>query len=167
MFRKVDDFLAAYQNLADGTTKMLRQLSDTNLNQRVGDDHRTLGQIAWHVVTTVPEMMSQTGLSLSSVDHKSLPPTLATEILAGYEKASTELRNALQANWNDDTLLQEDELYGEKWPRGKTLQILIHHEIHHVGQMTVLLRQTGGLVPGIYGPAKEEWSKFGMNEPPY
>ena len=30
------------------------------------------------------------------------------------------------------------------------------------GQMTVLLRQAGSSVPGVMGPAKEEWTQMGM-----
>jgi len=36
------------------------------------------------------------------------------------------------------------------------------HQAHHRGQMTVLMRQAGMKVPGVYGPSKEEWSAFGM-----
>jgi uncharacterized damage-inducible protein DinB len=28
--------------------------------------------------------------------------------------------------------------------------------------MTVLMRQAGIKVPGVYGPAKEEWAAYGM-----
>jgi hypothetical protein len=28
--------------------------------------------------------------------------------------------------------------------------------------MTVLMRQAGLKVPGVYGPSREEWSQFGM-----
>lgn len=38
-------------------------------------------------------------------------------------------------------------------------------ESHHRAQMTVLMRQAGLKVPGIRGPAKEDWSQFGA-EPP-
>lgn len=31
--------------------------------------------------------------------------------------------------------------------------------------MTVLMRQAGLVVPGIYGPSKEEWANFGMESP--
>jgi uncharacterized damage-inducible protein DinB len=46
-----------------------------------------------------------------------------------------------------------------------TLQILVRHEIHHRGQMTVLMRQARLKLPGIYGPSKEEWSKYGAQPP--
>jgi len=54
-----------------------------------------------------------------------------------------------------------DEMYGETWARGLTLFYLILHQAHHRGQITVLMRQAGLTVPGIYGPAKEEWAAFG------
>jgi uncharacterized damage-inducible protein DinB len=31
--------------------------------------------------------------------------------------------------------------------------------------MTVLMRQAGLKVPGIYGPSREEWVKIGMTAP--
>ncbi len=31
--------------------------------------------------------------------------------------------------------------------------------------MTVLMRQAGLTVPGIYGPSKEEWANLGMEAP--
>ena len=78
-----------------------------------------------------------------------------------------ELTAAIKKNWRDKTLLQADDLYGEKWPRGNTLYALVSHEIHHVGQMTVLLRQSKAKVPGLFGPSKEEWKKMGMKPPAY
>jgi uncharacterized damage-inducible protein DinB len=56
-------------------------------------------------------------------------------------------------------------MYGEKWKRAQTLASLVFHQIHHRGQMTVLMRQAGLKVPGIYGPAREEWSAWGMSPP--
>jgi uncharacterized damage-inducible protein DinB len=43
--------------------------------------------------------------------------------------------------------------------------MMIKHIVHHRGQMTVLMRQAGVQVPGIYGPAREEWSQMGMEAP--
>lgn len=167
MFRKLDDFEKAFANLTEGTGKIFGALTDASLNQSVADEHRTLAGMAWHIVGTYSEMMPRTGLEVASVDHDSMPPASADEIRAGYAAVTTELAAAIKSNWSDADLEQVDELYGEKWPRGLTLAILIHHEIHHRGQMTVLMRQAGLKVPGIFGPAKEEWAAYGMEGPPY
>ena len=65
------------------------------------------------------------------------------------------------------TLEELDDMYGQQWPRGLTLAILLNHEIHHRAQMTVLMRQAGLVVPGVFGPSKEEWGEYGMNAPSY
>ena len=45
------------------------------------------------------------------------------------------------------------------------LGFLLFHQTHHRGQMIVLMRQAGLNVPGIYGPAHEEWAAYGMQSP--
>jgi len=167
MFRTLDDALAAHEVVAAGTLKILRALDDAALTCTAAEGHRTLGGVAWHIVTTLPEMMLRTGLPLSTLDSETPPPDTVAEIVESYEAVSAELVGALREQWQDADLTTTDEMYGETWPRGQTLSILLHHEIHHRGQMTVLMRQAGLKVPGVFGPAKEEWSRFGMPEPPY
>jgi uncharacterized damage-inducible protein DinB len=57
------------------------------------------------------------------------------------------------------------DFIGQKKPNGTLLMFLLQHQNHHRGQMTVLMRQAGLTVPGIYGPSKEEWANFGMIPP--
>lgn len=52
-----------------------------------------------------------------------------------------------------------------KLPKAALLSLFIKHLIHHRGQMTVLMRQAGLKVPGVYGPSKEKWSQMGMDAP--
>jgi uncharacterized damage-inducible protein DinB len=54
------------------------------------------------------------------------------------------------------------KIYGQEWEGRKILSILVKHQIHHRAQMTVLMRLLNLKVPGLYGPAKEEWSQYGM-----
>lgn len=84
MFRKLDDFFKAYEQLSNGSSRMLEALTDEALAQPVAEGHRTLGQVAWHIVATIPEMMNRTGLGLSSVDPHAPPPTSAKEIVAAW-----------------------------------------------------------------------------------
>ncbi|MEZ4386333.1 MAG: DinB family protein [Candidatus Krumholzibacteriia bacterium] len=167
MYRTLDDFNAAHDQLADGTARLLEGLTDASLSQRVAPGHRTLGQLAWHLVVTVPEMLSLTGLPLSAIDPHAPPPVEAAAVAAAYRAVSGELRRAINDHWSDADLATVDPMYGQSWPRGLTLTALVHHEIHHRGQLTVLMRQAGLLVPGLYGPAREEWARFGKEAPPY
>jgi uncharacterized damage-inducible protein DinB len=153
MFRTIADFQKAWKQEREGTLKILRALTDESLNQAVTDDDRTLGRMAWHLAQSVSEMMPRTGLAVNEP---------AQEV---YERASKAVADEIASKWNDASLEVEDEMYGEKWPRGQTLQALIVHQAHHRGQMTVLMRQAGLKVPGVYGPAREEWAGYGMTAP--
>jgi uncharacterized damage-inducible protein DinB len=167
MFRRVEDFLKAYKDDSSGTLKLLNTLTDESLNRRVAEGHRELGAIAWHIAMSIPEMMPRTGLKIEGFDVNAMPPAGAAEIAATYRRAVDALLAQVAEQWDDATLEVEDDMYGMQWPRGLTLFILIAHETHHRGQMTVLMRQAGLTVPGVCGPAKEEWDKYGMEGPPY
>ncbi|MCL4279737.1 MAG: hypothetical protein KJZ60_08655, partial [Ignavibacteriaceae bacterium] len=84
------------------------------------------------------------------------------EILGEYKRVSDGMINEIKTSWDNKTLLQEDDMYGEMWTKGKTLSVLIAHQIHHRGQLTVAMRLAGLIIPGVYGPAKEEWANYGM-----
>ncbi len=165
MFHTIEEFTLGWNYESQGTQKLLDQLTDKSLAQAVAKDHRTIGRIAWHITTAIPEMMGHTGLRLPAVDASAPVPKTAAEIGKAYAAVSKQLLEQVKANWKDATLLTVDEMYGEKWPRGMTLDVLIKHQTHHRGQLTVLIRQAGLPVPGVYGPSKEEWVKYGAPAP--
>lgn len=165
MFRKVSDFLEAWKNLNSGTDKILATLTDESLGQKVTPKDRTLGRMAWHIVVSIPEMAAKTGLKLSGPDENTPLPKFARDIREGYQAGAASLAEQIRINWTDASLEIEDNMYGRTWKRGLTLKIIIDHEIHHRGQMTVLMRQAGLNVPGTVGPSREEWTAFGMNPP--
>ncbi len=165
MYRKIEDFLAGWESESRSTQKVLDALTDESLRQSVLEGHRTLGRIAWHVVTTIPEMMAHTGLSFSAVSPDAPVPARAGEIAKSYAAVAEELLKRVRADWTDETLSVEDEMYGEKWARGQSARVLIDHQTHHRGQLTVLMRQAGLKVPGVYGPSKEEWAEYGAPPP--
>jgi uncharacterized damage-inducible protein DinB len=161
MLRKIEDFQKDWAYEAEMTTKVLRALTDESLGQKVYADGRDLGFLGWHLVQTLGEMLGLVGLKIDAPAHDSARPDSAAEIVAAYERGAKSVTDEINANWTDETLLQEDQMYGETWARGLTLLLLITHQSHHRGQMTVLMRQAGLPVPGVYGPSKEEWEAFG------
>jgi uncharacterized damage-inducible protein DinB len=165
MIMTIKEFVDAWANESGATSKVIGILTDESLSQSVGDNYRTLGRIAWHLVQTIPEMMNQTGLSATGPGPDVSVPSSAAVLKSAYDSASKSLLDEVKSKWTDDSLMEEDELYGEKWKRSFTLGALIAHEIHHRGQMTVLMRQAGLKVPGIYGPSYEEWEQYGKQPP--
>ena len=161
MLRKIEDFQKDWAYEAEATGKVLNALTDASLSQKVNDGGRTLGFLAWHLTQTLGEMLALVGLKIDAPGQEDECPASAKEIAAAYEKAAASVAEQVSANWTDNTLLETDEMYGETWARGLTLFLLITHQAHHRGQMTVLMRQAGLPVHGVYGPAKEDWAAMG------
>jgi len=165
MINSIRDFEREWGYERDATLKLMRELTDASLAQSVARDHRTLGRLAWHVATSIREMMERLGFKLEGPGPEDAVPGSARDIADGYETASTSVLDAVKRDWTDATLATEDEMYGEFWARGFTLEVLLNHQIHHRGQMTVLMRQAGLRVHGVYGPAREDWATMGSPPP--
>ncbi|NOU92059.1 hypothetical protein GC093_02255 [Paenibacillus sp. LMG 31456] len=162
MFTTVQSFVASWSNESAATQRVMDALTDAALGQEIAPNHRSLGQLAWHLVTTVHEMLSRTGLTFDPIAEGELAPASAAAIAEAYRRVGQAMLDAIQSQWTDEDLSKMNNLYGEAWPNGLSLRILIQHEIHHRGQMTVLLRQAGLRVPDIYGPTREDWIERGM-----
>lgn len=162
MFRTLGDFADEWREESDGSLKLLRTLTDRSLEQKVSDGGRTLGRLAWHVTLSIGEMLRHAGIAFESVPEDASVPEHAAEIAARYEADSAALVPAVRGHWTDEMLADEVPMYGEMWKRGMVLSVLIRHQSHHRGQMTVLMRQAGLPVAGVYGPAREEWAAIGM-----
>ena len=162
MYRKLEDFISDWTYESEATLKTFNNLTDESLTKKVNENVRTAGKLAWHITTSMGEMGHRTGLTFQSVNENSPVPTTAKEIIEAYKKDSENMLSEIKEKWNDKDLLTEDDMYGEKWKRGTTLGVIISHQIHHRAQLTVVMRLNDLKVPGVYGPAKEEWTEYGM-----
>jgi uncharacterized damage-inducible protein DinB len=140
MYRTIHDFLNDWKYENEATLKVFKNLTDASLNQKVTPDGRSLGFLAWHIVITLGEMGEKAGLKVIAPSEHSSIPINASDIVAAYEKAGASVESEVKEKWNE-------------------------HQIHHRAQMTVLMRQAGLHVPGVYGPSREEWLQFGMPAP--
>ncbi len=169
MFRRLDDFLTCWKEESAKTLEVFQAIPDEAMKTAVTPEHRDLLRLGWHLVESLIEMPGHLGLSIDGAQLIQdgcivAPPATLKDVSAAYAKASASLVQGLAA-WKDADLETEDQMYGETWKRGFTLFVLVTHQTHHRAQMTVLMRQAGLKVPGIYGPAKEGWAAYGMNVP--
>jgi uncharacterized damage-inducible protein DinB len=162
MFRKIDDFLEQWVSESDATVKVFSYLTNASLSQKVTAEGRTIGRLAWHIVTTLGEMMERTGLTLDAPAENAEVPTTVSEIIEAYKKVSDSLVKQVKQHWTDEALSESVEMYGDTWRKGVVLSVLILHQVHHRAQITILMRQAGLKVPGVYGPAREEWQNYGV-----
>lgn len=162
MFLRISDFVEQWGQERDMTLLIFRAMTDASLKQRVSPEGRSLGRLAWHITQSVAEMITRTGLQPAGPAEDAPVPATVAEIATAYEQTANSALEQVRERWTNATLQETKDMYGEQWANGMTLEILIRHQAHHRGQMTVLMRQAGLAVPGIYGPAKQEWAQWGM-----
>ncbi|WP_214891089.1 DinB family protein [Exiguobacterium sp. s142] len=157
MYRTANDFKQDWTKSSTGTLDVLRAMTDDTLGQKIVPDHNSLGWIGWHVTTALGYFTNLLGFRLSAL--KSLTqPDQASVIADQYERYAQEISSAADG-FTDDYLLEEVDVHGKMTPRGAVLRMMIDHQTHHRGQMTVLLRQAGQHVPGVMGPTKEQMKR--------
>ncbi|MBP1963969.1 DinB family protein [Paenibacillus aceris] len=162
MFKTIQDFVNEWNNESQATQRVLDTLTDASLTQKIAPDFRSLGQLAWHIATTIHEMTSRMGLSFEAPEGEEHAPSSAKTIADAYRAQAAALTTAIQSQWTDAKLAESTDMYGEMWLNATTLRIFISHEIHHRGEMIVLMRQAGLRVPDVYGPTREDWLERGM-----
>ena len=164
MFTSVSQFTDLWQQETQATAKLLNLLTDQSLSLPKDENIRSVGRAAWHIVCAYTEICNRFGIPYKGPTEKKPIPTSAAEIKTNYNNGAAFVRDTVR-KWSDADLQQEDDMYGETWKRGKSLYVLLAHEMHHRGQLTVIMRLAGLPMTGIYGPAKEEWAKYGMKAP--
>jgi len=162
MYHTINEFLTDWKYESEATIKVFTNLTNESLDHKNSEIGRTIGRLAWHITATIGEMLGSTGIELETLNDDNDYPTSAKEILEKYKEISGKLVEQLPARWNNNSLKEEVNMYGEMWTKEMVLTSLVKHQIHHRAQMTVLMRQAGLKVPGIYGPSYEEWKAMGM-----
>jgi len=165
MFHTIESFIQEYTRESDVTLQLLQSLTDESLRQQVAEGYRTIGHLAWHLVPTNAGLFKETGIQFVSPSLGSEPPASAAVIAESYREAAQNLMNAIRTQWEDADLQRTANVYGFDWSHGYTLFVFMKHEIHHRGQLTVLMRQAGLPLASVYGPTKEQWAAFGMAAP--
>ncbi len=161
MFRTIEDFITDWETESALTLKIFHAVTDISLGQKIYPEGRTLGRLVWHITGTLGEMPQHAGLKADLPTADDPAPVSIAELADVYEKSARAISQSVRTQWNDAMLAEAIPMFGQQWKRGKVLSSLIWHQAHHRGQMTVLMRRAGLKVPGIYGPAREEWAAFG------
>ncbi|WP_123040267.1 DinB family protein [Cohnella candidum] len=158
MYQSLQEFQADWAHESSLTLKVLSVLTDESLKQAVSETKgRTLGQLAWHVATSVTGMFGAGGVQVDAPGFAAPVPNRAQEIVDCYRKASEGAAAALREQWTDAKLSEKLLLFGSiDTTYAGLLNLIIRHVIHHRGQMTILMRQAGLVPPGVYGPNEEE-----------
>ncbi|HZG87954.1 DinB family protein [Paenibacillus sp.] len=158
MYRTIQEFLTDWSREERFTLQVLETLTDDSLSQAVSDKQpRTLGDLGWHLAGSIGAFLGASGVTLEGPDYRQPTPTRAADIAEAYRQLSASAAKALKEQWSDEKLAEKLQLFGFiDTTYAGVLTTLVRHQIHHRGQMTILMRQAGLVAPGIYGPNEEE-----------
>ncbi|AZB44186.1 hypothetical protein CEF21_18865 [Bacillus sp. FJAT-42376] len=157
MFKGTADFLNEWKYESGLTQKVLDGLTDDSLNQEVSPGLYSIGSLAWHITGSLYYFPSQIGIEFEHPDLQKKGPESAAEITDTYNTLNSRLVKRVSEQLTDEKLDERMDLFGREMSVQDVLHLLIQHQAHHRAQLTVLMRQAGLKVPGMYGPSKEEW----------
>jgi uncharacterized damage-inducible protein DinB len=158
-----DGLLADFDHEMGTTRKLLERLPDDRLVWKPHVKSMSLGGLATHL-GNIPHWAG-TILNETSFDLAAAPPLLQektsrADILAAFDQVCAQTRA-----WMDKT----DAEYVSPWTLKRSGQevftvprvaafrsFVLHHIIHHRGQLSVYLRLNDVPVPAMYGPSADE-----------
>jgi uncharacterized damage-inducible protein DinB len=158
----IQDLLQELEQEADATRRVLERVPGDRLDWKPHDKSMTLGQLAMHVAN-LPGAIAE--VSTRDFDVKTVIPRPSarstTELLVVLEESLTRARRLLGAMDDAELASRWRMVNGDQelWSvtRGQFLRsVMLNHWYHHRGQMTVYLRQTGALLPAVYGDSADE-----------
>jgi uncharacterized damage-inducible protein DinB len=156
MYTSVAEFVEDWGRENAGSLKVMRALTDASLSQRSDPEANTLGKIAWHMVVMIGATATAAGIEVVAPQRGTEPPASASRIADSFETAARTMGEQASKKLTDGQLASEISLWGRTMTIAAAFQGLVRHLIHHRGQLTVLMREAGLIVPGVYGPSREE-----------
>ena len=169
MSRELQTFLDTWDEEAKKSAAMLRALPAGQYDFRPDPGGRSLGELGWHLAETDAYMTY--GIDRGVFEMGAKPPGMerpktVTELAPGFERIHADaVQRVRKLNAED---LDREIMFFTGSPvtvRQILWTMLLHHQIHHRGQLSVLCRLAGGCAPAPYGPNREEMAKFREKAP--
>ncbi len=159
----IEELLQELDEEAHSTRRVLERVPDDRLEWRPHAKSLTLGQLAMHVAT-IPGALADVATWPAFDVRTEIPrPTAAStaELLQALDRSVADAKALLRGMGNDALATPWRLVSGDReiatFPRGAFLRsTMLNHWYHHRGQLTVYLRQTGALIPAIYGDSADE-----------
>jgi len=156
---EIDTFRAVWNMEAQNTIKLLETLPADKYDFRPDPKGRSLGELAWHL-SEIDGYISH-GVAEGKVDFATTLPDLKrpreVKLLApGYRKVHEASAARLEKLKNEDLERSIPFMDRPMAIRVILWGVILHHLIHHRGQLSLMVRLAGGRPAGIYGPSRED-----------
>ena len=157
---ELETFFATWEQESRLTAALLRTLPSGQYDFRPDAGGRSLGELAWHLA----EVDGWFSFCIDSGEFRrdakvpNMERPRAVEALAsGYERIHQEAVARLRRLTPADLDRVVPFMGGRSMSiRDLLWYAMLHHAIHHRGQLTLMNRLAGGVSPGPYGPNRED-----------
>jgi len=160
MSNEVQTFLNTWEHESKVTAAMLRALPEGQYDFRPDAGGRSLGELAWHLAEADAYMTY--GIERGSFEMGMKPPGIErpktiAELAPAFERVHQEAVERVKKLTPAD-LDRKLTFFTGDTPTVRDIlwNYLLHHSIHHRGQLSVLCRLAGGVAPAPYGPNREQ-----------
>jgi uncharacterized damage-inducible protein DinB len=153
-----DTFLPLVQKEYGTTRRVLRAVPPVKDTYRPHPDSRSALELTWHIASSEIWFLDGFLSGQFEMDDDSMPGDIGNteDVVALYEDGF-ESKFPKVAKLSAELWATEVPFFGiYNNPKVLYLQFMMHHTIHHRGQLVAYLRQMGAKVPNIYGGSFDE-----------
>ncbi|MGA7626381.1 MAG: DinB family protein [Candidatus Acidiferrales bacterium] len=153
-----DILLPSVQKEYGTTRRVLQAVPPGKQNYRPHPDSRSALELVWHIASSDVWFLDGFLTGKFEMEDDSMPGDIGSseDIVAlyedGFESKMPKLARLSPEFWA--LPVPFFGIYND--PMVLYLQFMLHHTIHHRGQLSAYLRQMGGKVPNIYGGSFDE-----------
>ncbi len=159
-----EEILQELDSEAITTRRVLERVPEEKLDWRPHEKSFSLGQLATHVATipgALAQMSTRETFNVKGVAFPRPSASSTAELLDALDQSLAQAHEILESMDGESLSAPWRMVDGDEvlltMPRASFLRsIMLNHWYHHRGQLTVYLRQTGALVPSVYGPSADE-----------
>jgi uncharacterized damage-inducible protein DinB len=163
--KELETFRSVWEAETANTIRVLESIPEGAYDFRPDPAGRSIGEMAWHLAEVdacIIYGVSTMHFAYSDpVPHLEKRPREAAQLAPAFARVharSLELLAGVTADKLDTEIQFADG-------RGMTVRDvlwieILHHTIHHRGQLALLCRMAGGSPPGLYGPNREEMKEL-------
>lgn len=153
----IETILDYYSKLKKRTLKIIECIPEKRLSYQLTEGKFSIGDLARHIA------LIERDLYLPCMENK--PPVYSgcgtehaeskPQITVLFENIAASFQEILRLK-DDQYLIQKCKVPGGEMRRWKWLRLMYEHEIHHRGQIYLMLSHLGVKVPNIFNLSSEE-----------
>jgi uncharacterized damage-inducible protein DinB len=150
-------YLPTIRNEQRITASVIDAIPAAKCDYRPDEISKSAMELAWHITSTEMRFMDAVAAGEFDLNSTPRPASIRTPAdLTAWYKENSERRLCKLEDIPADQLVKTIDFRGRlQLPAVMYLNIMLHHSVHHRGQLSAYLRPMGAKVPAIYGESHD------------